>query len=135
MSQTIETFTPEQEALLNEPNLADFVTLMPDGAPQSTPVWIDYDADAGHILVNTAEGRVKTRNVRRDPRVAVTVVHRDDNYRWVAVRGRAVEVTNEGAKEHIDKLAKKYLGKDEYPWHDPNNARVLIRIQPERIAG
>ena len=116
--------------LLADPNIADLATLMPDGSPQVTPVWIEYED--GFIYVNTAEGRVKDRNVRRDPRVAISVFDPSnpygDNVMWT--QGRVVEVTTEGAKEHIDKLAKKYLGKDVYPWHTPTEQRVILKIQP-----
>lgn len=127
-----EALTPEQQELLEQPNVAQLVTLMPDGSPQTSPVWIDYRD--GMALVNTAEGRVKERNIRRDPRVALTIVDREDPYRYVSIRGRAVEVTPEGADDHIDELAKKYLGKDRYPWRNPEERRVLIKIRPERIA-
>lgn len=123
--------TDREIKLLTDPNLADVATLMPDGSPQVTPVWIDYRD--GLILVNTAEGRVKDRNVRRDPRVAISVFDTSSPYgdNVVTLRGRVIEVTTEGAKEHIDFLAKKYLGKDVYPWHQPNEQRVILKIQPE----
>ena len=128
-----ESLSPDQEALLREPHLAQLTTLMPDGSPQTTPVWIDVND--GLIWVNTAEGRVKHRNVLRDPRVSVAVVHNDNHYRWVAVRGTVVEVTREGADDHIDAMAKKYLGHDRYPWHQPDQHRVLVKIKPENVIG
>lgn len=133
MATREETLTPDQARLFLEPNLADLVTLMPDGYPQGTPVWIDYQD--GLIVVNTAEGRQKHRNVLRDPRVAVMVVSRTDDYRWVSVRGRVVDITTDGAEAHIDAMARKYLGKDVYPWHRADQARVLLKIQPERVTG
>jgi PPOX class probable F420-dependent enzyme len=104
---------------------------MPDGSPQVTPVWVDVDEK--FILVNTAEGRQKPKNIRRDPRVAIDVVSRDDPYRMVTVRGRVVEVTSEGADAHIDKLAKKYLGQDKYPFRAPGERRVIFKIEPEYV--
>jgi PPOX class probable F420-dependent enzyme len=106
---------------------------MPDGSPQVTPVWVDFDGK--FILVNTAEGRRKPRNIRRDPRVALDVTSREDPYRMVTVRGRVVELANEGADEHIDKLAKKYLGQDRYPFRQPGERRVILKIEPEHVAG
>jgi PPOX class probable F420-dependent enzyme len=104
---------------------------MPDGSPQVSVVWVDLDGDA--ILVNSAEGRAKTRNARRDPRVALSIYDREDPYSELVLRGRVVELTHEGAKEHIDALAKKYLGKDVYPWHQPDQQRVILRIQVDAV--
>jgi PPOX class probable F420-dependent enzyme len=125
--------SPDQEALLKERHLALLVTLMPGGEPQVTPVWIDVRD--GLVLVNTVVGRVKEQNVRRDPRVAVVVVDENDDYRWVSIRGRVVELTREGADEHIDALAKKYLGEDRYPWHKLEEKRIMMKIRPERVTG
>jgi PPOX class probable F420-dependent enzyme len=121
------------QKLFREPNFAHLATLMPDGSPQVTPVWVDFDGK--FILVNTAEGRRKPRNIRRDPRVALDVTSREDPYRMVTVRGRVVELANEGADEHIDKLAKKYLGQDRYPFRQPGERRVILKIEPEHVAG
>lgn len=118
-------------ALLREPNFAHLATLMPDGSPQVTPVWVDFDGT--HVLVNTAEGRQKPRNVRRDPRVALSVHKQDMPYVWAAIRGRVVELTHEGADEHIDALAQKYLGRERYPFRAPGERRVILKIQPERV--
>jgi PPOX class probable F420-dependent enzyme len=104
---------------------------MSDGSPQVTPVWVDFDR--GYILVNTAEGRQKPKNVRKDPRVAIEVISQKDPYRMVTVRGRVVEVTNEGADAHIDKMAKKYLGQDKYPFRAPGERRVIFKIEPEYV--
>jgi len=117
------------QKLFREPNFAHLATIMPDGSPQVTPVWVDVDEK--FILVNTAEGRQKPKNIRRDPRVAIDVTSREDPYRMVTVRGRVVEVTNEGADAHIDKLAKKYLGQDKYPFRAPGERRVIFKIEPE----
>jgi PPOX class probable F420-dependent enzyme len=114
-------------ALLNEPHLAYVATVMADGSPQITPVWVDTDGE--HVLFNTAAGRVKTRNLERNPSVAVLVADENDAYRWVGVRGTA-EIVEEGADAHIDKLAKKYLGADSYPWRNPAEQRVIVRVTP-----
>jgi len=119
------------QKLFREPNFAHLATLMPDGSPQVTPVWVDIDEK--FVLVNTAEGRQKPKNIRRDPRVAIDVVSRDDPYRMVTIRGRVVEITSEGADDHIDKLAKKYLGQGKYPFRSPGERRVIFKIEPEYV--
>jgi PPOX class probable F420-dependent enzyme len=106
-------------------------TLMPDGSPQTQPVWIDYQN--GTIWVNSAEGRQKDKNVRRDPRVAVAIIDPDNPYRYLEVRGKVEEITNEGASAHIDKMAKKYLGQDKYPYAQPGEKRVLYKIKPQKV--
>jgi PPOX class probable F420-dependent enzyme len=121
----------EAVRLIQAPNLGSIATIMPDGSPHVVPVWIDYED--GHVLVNTAEGRQKLKNIRRDPRVAMDVVSRQDPYDVVALRGRVVAVTREGADAHIDRLAKKYLGQDKYPFRRPGEERVIIRIEPQRV--
>jgi PPOX class probable F420-dependent enzyme len=118
--------------LLEEPNIAHLATLMPDGSPQVTAVWVDFDGT--HILVNTAEARQKYRNVRRDPRVALDVISRANPYALAAIRGRVVEITREGAEEHIDSLAKQYLGQDRYPFRGPGERRVILKIEPQNVA-
>lgn len=120
--------SPQEVELLNEPQIATVATVMADGSPQLTPVWIDTDGEA--ILFNTAKGRVKHRNLVRNPKVAVTVVDKDDFYRLVNVRGSA-EIVEEGADDHIDKLAKKYLGADSYPWRKADEQRVIVRVIPD----
>jgi len=117
--------------LLEGPNFAHLATLMPDGSPQVTAVWVDYDGT--HILVNTAEGRTKHRNVRRDPRVALDVISQANPYAFAAIRGRVVEITREGAEEHIDSLAKQYLGQDRYPFRQPGERRVILKIEPHSV--
>jgi PPOX class probable F420-dependent enzyme len=119
-------------AFLDEPAFAQVATLMPDGSPQITQVWIGTDGQ--HVLVNTAEGRQKTRNVRRDPRVAVNVVDPTNAWRLAAIRGRVVEITTEGADDLIDQLAHKYLGVDSYPFRNPAETRVTLKIAPEHIS-
>ncbi|MCH7983131.1 MAG: PPOX class F420-dependent oxidoreductase [Chloroflexi bacterium] len=124
--------TDRQIAFLKEPYIAEFVTLMKDGSPQITPVWIDTDGE--HILVNSEEGRVKIRNVRRDPRVAVGIYDPENSYtRVLNVRGRVVEITTDGAAENIDDLSEKYNGVRPYPNHNPDQPRLLLKILPDRI--
>lgn len=119
--------------LLQEKQIAQLATTMKDGSPQVTPVWIDVEEDGGHVLINSAEGRVKTRNAERDPRVAVSVVDAQNPYRYAIVRGRIVERRHEGADAHIDKLAKKYLNADSYPMRKEGEQRVILRIKPEQV--
>jgi PPOX class probable F420-dependent enzyme len=116
---------------LKEPAFAQIATLMPDGSPQVTQVWVDTDGE--HILVNTSQDRQKTRNVKRDPRVALNVVDPNDAWRIANIRGRVVEVTTEGADELIDQLAQKYLGQEKYPFRREGEVRVNLVIEPEKI--
>ncbi len=119
--------TDDDRTLLNEPHIGFVATVMADGSPQITPVWVDTDGEA--ILFNTAKGRVKTRNIERQPSVALLVIDEGDPYRWVAVRGEA-EFVEGDADGHIDKLSKKYLDKDSYPFRRPDEQRVILRIKP-----
>lgn len=114
-------------------NIAHVATIMADGSPQVTPVWIDYDGK--HILVNTATGRVKWRNLQRNPNVALSIVAEDSAYQAATIRGRVVEMTEEGANDHIDKMSLKYLGQENYPGHREGERRVLVRIEPLHQAG
>ena len=125
------TLSPVVQKLITGSNFGHLTTLMRDGSPQVTIVWVDLDGD--RILINTAEGRQKPRNLRRDPRVALSIADQENPYASASIRGRVVEMTREGADEHIDKLAKKYLGLDEYPYRAPDERRVIIRIRPERV--
>lgn len=109
-------------------NLAIIATIMPDGSPQATTVWVDTDGE--HVRFNTAEGRVKTKNLRRDPRVAVAILNADNPYEQVTIRGRVVEFAHEGAIEHIDSLAKKYVGTDVFEGREPEDQRVIVKIAP-----
>ena len=123
-----------QVELLKEPFIAQFVTLMKDGSPQITPVWVDVDENGEHILINSESGRLKVRNIRRDPRVAVGVYDPENSgTRVLNVRGRVVEMTEEGAAEHIDFLSEKYTGSRPYANHDPDNPRLIMKIVPDRI--
>lgn len=109
-----------------------FVTIMPDGTPQATPVWVDHD-DHEWVLVNTARNRRKEKNVRRNPKVALSVCDPDDRYRYVSVRGEAT-MTEEGATAHIDALARRYMDREEYPHHgEEAGPRVLIRIPTDNV--
>ncbi|MCH8346147.1 MAG: PPOX class F420-dependent oxidoreductase [Chloroflexi bacterium] len=125
------TLSEGVKKLFREPNYGHMATLMPDGSPQVSPVWVDMDGD--RILVNTAEGRAKPRNVRRDARVAISIHNQENPYSSAFIRGRVVEITHEGAEEHIDKLAKKYLGQDTYPYRQPGDKRVILVIEPEHV--
>lgn len=127
------TLSPGAITLLQEPQLAHFTTLMQDGSPQTTPVWVDVEEDGGHVLINTADARVKTDNIERDPRVSVSVADKANDFRFVLVRGTVVERRHEGADAHIDALAKKYLGADRYPGHTDKERRVILRIKPHHI--
>ena len=115
--------------LFSKKAFANLATLMPDGAPQVTPVWCDFDGT--YVIVNSARGRQKDRNLRRNPRVALSIMDPDNPYRYLEVRGKVVEITEEGAAAHIDKMAKKYLGVQKYPYAQPGEVRVLYKIQPE----
>ena len=110
---------------------ASLATLMPDGRPQVTPVWCDFDGQ--HVLVNSAKGRQKDRNMRRDPRVSLALVDLDNPYRYLEIRGHVAEVTEEGADAHIDRMAKKYLDKDKYPFRQRGEVRVLYKIEPQHF--
>ena len=117
--------------ILTGKNFAHVATLMPDGTPQVTPVWVDFDGR--HVIINTAEGRQKTRNMDRDQRVSLSVADSENPYRYIQVRGKVVERTNEGADQHIDALAKRYMGVDVYPGHDPKEPRVIYKISTDHV--
>ena len=117
--------------LLNEKKaFAHLATLNADGSPQVSPVWVDFDGS--HVLVNTALGRVKTRNVERDPRVALSIADPDNPYRYLGIRGRVVEMTKSGGDPHIDKMAKKYMGQESFP-RSPGEVRVIFKIAPDKV--
>lgn len=117
--------------LLTGKNFAFVATLMKDGSPQITPTWIDYDGKT--ILINTAEGRTKQKNLSRDQRVAISIVDQNNPYNMVTIRGKVIEQTIKGADEHIDKLAKRYLGVDKYPFRSPTEKRIILKVTPEKI--
>ena len=129
MSQT--TITPEIAKLFQGKNFVSFSTLMKDGSPHVAPVCVDIDGNT--ILINTAVGRVKEKNVKRDNRVALSIFDHQNPYDMVAIRGKVIELTTDGADEHIDKLAKKYFGLDKYPYHSPDEKRIIVKIKPEKI--
>jgi PPOX class probable F420-dependent enzyme len=106
-------------------------TLMPDGSPQVTPVWVDFDGT--YVLVNSARGRQKDRNMRARPQVAIEILDPDNAYRYLVVRGRVVEMTEQGADAHIDELAQKYLGVERYPRRQAGEVRVIFKISPDRV--
>jgi PPOX class probable F420-dependent enzyme len=116
--------------LFRKKAFANLATLMPNGSPQVTPVWVDYDGR--HVLINTAEGRQKDKNLQRDGRLAMSIFDPENPYRYLEVRGRVAERTREGADQHIDAMARKYLGQDKYPYRQPGEVRVLYKVTPER---
>jgi PPOX class probable F420-dependent enzyme len=124
---------PQQfQDLLTKKAFAHLGTIMPDGSPQVTPVWFDFDGN--HVRVNSAKGRVKDKNMRRNAQVALAIQDPENPYRYLGVRGRVVEITENGADAHIDSLTKKYLGQDRYPNRKPGEIRVIYRIRPERVS-
>lgn len=130
MATRTETLTDTQREFLEQPFYGAVTTLRADGSPHTTVVWVDVDDDA--VMFNTAVGRAKERHLRRDPRLSLIVIDPRNAYRWLAVSGRA-ELTTEGADDQIDKLAKKYLGQDEYGSRKPGEQRITVRIRPEHI--
>lgn len=119
-------------ALLRKPLMAHVATVMPDNTPQSTPVWIDTDGT--DVLFNTAKGRVKHRNLLQNPAIAISFVDDENPYRMIEIRGQA-SMTEEGADEHIDHMTKKYLGQDSYPFRQPGEERIIVRVSPTAVAG
>ena len=117
--------------ILAKKSFANLATLMPDGSPQVTPVWIDYDGK--HVFINTAKGRQKDRNLQRSPQIALAVADPDNPYRYVQIRGKVVGEKTDGAIEHINRLAKKYMGVDEYPNLREEDTRVIYEIEPEKV--
>lgn len=128
MAENIETW---RDLVETKPAFAHIATLMPDGSPQVTPVWIDYVN--GKVLVNSAKGRVKVRNLKPGSPVALSITDPDNPYRYVQIRGKVSRVTEEGAGQHIDKMAKKYLGKDSYPYRTPGEVRIIVKISPDKV--
>jgi PPOX class probable F420-dependent enzyme len=124
------TLTDKQRQFLQQPYVGEVTTLRGDGSPHSTVVWVDIDTDA--VGFNTAVGRAKERHLRRDPRVSLIVVDPGNAYKWLSISGEA-ELTIDGADAQIDKLAKKYLGQDEYPWRNPQEQRITVRISPQHV--
>ena len=119
------------DLLQNKKAFAHLATVMPDGSPQVTPVWFDYTD--GKIRVNSAKGRVKTRNMTEGAPVALSILDPDNAYSYIQIRGKVARVTESGASAHIDSLAKKYLGKDKYPFSRPGEVRVMFEIEPSAV--
>jgi PPOX class probable F420-dependent enzyme len=128
---TTSTIPANYMDLFKKPAFANLATLNPDGSPQVTPVWVDFDGK--NVLVNTAKGRVKHRNLERNPRVALAIADPDNPYRYLGIQGRVTEMTDAGADAHIDRMAKKYLDKDKYPFRQPGEARILLKITPSKV--
>lgn len=118
--------------LFQKKALASLATVMEDGTPQVTPVWCDFDG--AYVRVNSAKGRVKDKNMRRNPHVALSIYDPDNPYRYLEVRGKVEEIDEKNADSHIDSLAKKYLGQDKYPFRQPGEVRVTYKIKPERFS-
>jgi len=116
--------------LFEKKAFASLATVMPDGSPQVTPVWVDFDGS--HVIVNSARGRQKDKNMQRNAKVALSILDPDNPYRYLEIRGKVEGITEEGADAHIDKMAKKYMGKDTYPYRRPEEVRVLYKILPTK---
>lgn len=125
------TIPDQYKDLLQKKAFAHLGTLMKDGSPQVTPVW--FDEDSGYIRVNSAKGRWKDKNMRNRPQVALSILDPDNPYRYMQIRGKVVEVTENGADAHIDSLAQKYLGQDKYPFRQPGEERIIYKIAVERV--
>ncbi|HSD05171.1 MAG TPA: PPOX class F420-dependent oxidoreductase [Nitrosopumilaceae archaeon] len=118
-------------ALLESRNLLFLATIMKDGSPQISPVWADYENN--HIMINTAEGRIKHKNILRDPRVAVSIVDQNNPLNMTTIRGKVVEIISDYDYKHADKLTKKYMNKDKYPFRREGEKRIIFKIKPERV--
>jgi len=127
-----ETIPDKYVDLFEKPAFGNLGTIMKDGSPQVTPIWVDYDGK--YVRFNSALGRVKDKNVRRDPRVSVSLVDPANPYRYLEIRGKVVEITQNGADDHINKLSQKYLGKPVYPFRQPGEVRVTYKIEPEKVS-
>ena len=127
----MSTIPPAYKDLLEKKAFASLATVNADGTPQVTPVWFDWDGR--QIRINTAKGRIKDKNLRSRPAVALAIMDPDNPYRYLQIRGRVASVTETGADAHIDSLAKKYLGKDRYPYRKPDEVRVIFTITPGRV--
>ena len=120
-----------KDVLTQKKAFASLATVGVDGGPQVTPVWFDWDGT--HLRFNSAKGRVKDKNVRRTPKVALAIVDPDNPYRYLQIKGRVAEMIETGADAHIDSLAKKYMGVDKYPYRKPGEVRVIYKVIPERV--
>ena len=129
----MKTIPDSHEALLKDETraFAFLATLMQDGSPQLTPIWFDTDGDL--LLLNSAKGRVKDHNMRARPRIALLIVDPANPYRYIQLRGTIIEITEDGAEDHIDQLNFKYHGEPRYRWHDPAHPRVIYKFRPDKI--
>lgn len=117
--------------VIDNPNLAHVATVNPDGSPQVTPVWVSREGDS--LLINTAKGRIKAKNLERDPRVAISIVDAENPYNPLVIQGRVTELTEDGADDHINALSKKYLDEEVYPFRQPGEERLRVIIHPEKV--
>jgi PPOX class probable F420-dependent enzyme len=129
---TVGSLSEAQASLFKGKNFAALGTIRADGTPHVSPVWVDYDGE--HVIFNTSRGRAKEQQVGRDPRVTLTVWSAESPYEYVEVSGTA-EFVDEGATDHIDAMAKKYLGQDTYPWLQPGERRVIVKVTPVKVTG
>jgi PPOX class probable F420-dependent enzyme len=124
--------TPEQtKRFIESVSFAHIATTNKDGSPQVSPVWIEHDG--AHIVVNSEQSRLKVRNVKRDPRVAISIQDPENPYAYIQIKGKVVEITPKGGADGIDRLAKKYMGQDTYPFNQPGDVRVQIKVAPEKV--
>ncbi len=123
-----EAIPEKYKDLFEKKAFASLATVMPNGSPQVTPVWVDYDGN--YVLVNSARGRQKDKNMKQNSNVALSILDPDNPYRYLEVRGNVAEITEDGAAEHIDKMAKKYMGVEKYPYRQEGEVRVLYKIEP-----
>ena len=123
----------KQQKFITDKNFGHIATINKDGSPQVSPVWIEHDGT--HLIVNSEEKRLKVLNLKRNPVVSVSILNTENPYDYIEVRGKVVEITPEGGFEGIDRLAKKYMGVDKYPLHQPGDVRVQIKIAPTRVVG
>jgi PPOX class probable F420-dependent enzyme len=127
------TLTDKHRKLITGKNFGHIATINKDGSPQVSPVWIELDGN--HLIVNTEQKRRKVRNIKRDPRVSVSIQNAENPYQYVEIRGRAIEVTAKGGFEGIDRLSAKYTGQEKYPGNAPGDVRIVIRIEPDHVTG
>jgi PPOX class probable F420-dependent enzyme len=128
---TNNTIPASHAVLFLKPVVASLATVLPSGQPHVQPVWCSYDGH--HVIVNTEKGRVKYRNMHHRQKVTLLLVNPDDVYHWIEIRGTVESETERGAAEHLDTLAKRYLGLEKYPWHKPGDVRVMFKIAPKHV--
>lgn len=127
----IPTIPDSHKVLFEKPIVANLATTMPSGLVQVNPVWVDYDGT--YVRFNSAQGRQKDKNVKKNGVATLLLIDPENDYFWVEIRGRVVDITHEGADDHIDSLAKKYTGREKYPWRRPGEVRLTYKVQPERV--